>query len=580
MAKRSAKHTQEESVKQLSTTQVSRSVAQFMTWSFVALLWSVPLLQLFAEIRSGRPPQILDLLKPLGAGQFRLSLSRPFLHRFEEDLESVSIAKAFTQPRIQAVLTRLGGFGNDRAVVGRDGWLFYRPGIDYVSGQSVVDSAHLAIRAKTMVDRQHETAPAPDPRPAICRFNAGLKQQGIWLTVFPAPEKSALQAAQLTSRVAPVQSFSTLNNAGYAEFIRDLRACGVDVFESVPDNVLSGETRFLRHDTHWAPDFMDRISAEISQHIKKRLTLSGTGINYALRELFVSNVGDLVEMLHLSHDQHLYLPETVRIQQVIDTRTFKLIDFEPTADILILGDSYTNIYSQPNLGWGDHAGFAEHLAYHLQRPVDVLAFNGGGASRTRAELSRAENARRLGYKKIVVFEFAIRDLASENWISFPVVQAQAPPSTPEPSADTMPGDLEHQKSDHPAAPHVFAIPGPTNDAGDASAASSLVVVGRIVKTSAIPNPASVPYKDCLSFVQILVERVETGSYSGPDLVAAFQVLKNNVLLPAAEWNVGDRVRLKLIPLNRAERYIRSMQRSDDLDDFANEPYYVIDGVLL
>ena len=85
------------------------------------------------------------------------------------------------------------------------------------------------------------------------------------------------------------------------------------------------------------------------------------------------------------------------------------------APVLLLGDSYTNIFSLAELGWGEGAGLAEHLAYRLNQPIDVIALNGGGASGVRIEL--VVLPRRGGWtaKKVLVYEFAMRNLAVENW---------------------------------------------------------------------------------------------------------------------------------------------------------------------
>ena len=65
------------------------------------------------------------------------------------------------------------------------------------------------------------------------------------------------------------------------------------------------------------------------------------------------------------------------------------------ADVLLLGDSFSNIYSLESMGWGTSAGFAEQLSYSLRRPVDRLVQNDQGAFATRPVLQRdPEPARR------------------------------------------------------------------------------------------------------------------------------------------------------------------------------------------
>ena len=90
---------------------------------------------------------------------------------------------------------------------------------------------------------------------------------------------------------------------------------------------------------------------------------------------------------------------------------------DPKADILLLGDSFSNIYSLPALNWGLSAGFAEQLSYHLQRPLDRISFNDNGSYATRRELARrlATGQNPLEDKKVVIWEFTARELAQGDW---------------------------------------------------------------------------------------------------------------------------------------------------------------------
>ena len=89
---------------------------------------------------------------------------------------------------------------------------------------------------------------------------------------------------------------------------------------------------------------------------------------------------------------------------------------DPAAEVLLLGDSFTNVYSDPALGWGRGAGLAEQLACELGRPVDKLALN-AGAWATRQALARAVAGcrARLAGKRVVVYQFAGRELSSGDW---------------------------------------------------------------------------------------------------------------------------------------------------------------------
>jgi alginate O-acetyltransferase complex protein AlgJ len=91
-----------------------------------------------------------------------------------------------------------------------------------------------------------------------------------------------------------------------------------------------------------------------------------------------------------------------------------------TADVLLLGDSFTNIYTQEPMGWGAAAGLAPHLALALGRPVDVLARNDAGAYATRKLLAEALAAGedRLAGKRVVIWELAARELAVGDFQPF------------------------------------------------------------------------------------------------------------------------------------------------------------------
>jgi alginate O-acetyltransferase complex protein AlgJ len=161
---------------------------------------------------------------------------------------------------------------------------------------------------------------------------------------------------------------------------------------------------------------MDAIARDVANHVRSTGALpEREPLPLRLAPQEISRVGDLVDMLSLTKDQGIYRPQTITIEQVIDERTGQPITRDATADVLLVGDSFTNIFSAPAMGWGTGAGFGQHLAYHLRRPVDVIAFNGGAATQSRAELARSENAERLGHKKVIVYQFAIRALLTETW---------------------------------------------------------------------------------------------------------------------------------------------------------------------
>ena len=129
------------------------------------------------------------------------------------------------------------------------------------------------------------------------------------------------------------------------------------------------------------------------------------------------NTGDAARMLDLPDDSPLFPPEAVWLRRVLQP------DGSPwrpsrDADVLVLGDSFSNIYSLESMGWGTSAGFAEQLSYALRRPVDRLVQNDEGAFATRAMLQRDPD--RLDGKRVVVYQFAARELAFGDWKVIPL----------------------------------------------------------------------------------------------------------------------------------------------------------------
>ena len=166
-------------------------------------------------------------------------------------------------------------------------------------------------------------------------------------------------------------------------------------------------------------------------------------------------------MLKLPESARAYPPQTVTIHEVTADDT----PWRPSkeAPILLLGDSFSNIFSLSALGWGESAGLAEHLSHALGRPLDCILRNSDAAFATREILSHelARGRDRLAGKKLVIWEFAARELAFGDWKMLSIKLGQPGPAN-------------------------FFVPKP----GAAVTAS-----GNVEAISNVPRPGSVPYKD-------------------------------------------------------------------------------------
>jgi alginate O-acetyltransferase complex protein AlgJ len=129
-----------------------------------------------------------------------------------------------------------------------------------------------------------------------------------------------------------------------------------------------------------------------------------------------TRLGDLVDMLKLLDDQRQFTRRTVTVHQVQDAQGNPW-ESDPAADVLLLGDSFTNIFTLEGMGWGAAAGLGPQLSRALGRPLDVIAQNDSGAFATRQALARelAAGNDRLAGKRVVIWEFASRELSNGDW---------------------------------------------------------------------------------------------------------------------------------------------------------------------
>jgi len=191
---------------------------------------------------------------------------------------------------------------------------------------------------------------------------------------------------------------------------------------------------YLQTDTHWAPDAMHQVALKLGDFLEKSCGLPWAPQDGLLLDPEkVTNLGDIAEMLKLPAGQTLFPKQTVTISKVEGTDGSPW-EADRNGEVLLLGDSFSNIYSLEGMGWGTGAGFAEHLSYAIGRPIDKIVINAGGAFASRRDLASQlrRGIDRLAHKKIVVYEFSMRDLAQGDWkmMKLPESPEVAPVVTP------------------------------------------------------------------------------------------------------------------------------------------------------
>ncbi|HEX4959661.1 MAG TPA: hypothetical protein VF173_02395 [Thermoanaerobaculia bacterium] len=406
---------------EIGHTDVSPALAWVLVLLFLAVIATVPLVDVVTgrNRQTGVTAESLAAVGPVIRQEGWIAGSYALLrqmHQLEDGLERKSWLGAALLPRTQRVLTALG-VGNEKVYLGRDRWLYYTPDVQYVTGFPFLQPG--VLERRRLGGAAWEAAPHPDPIPALVDFQRQLARRGIALLLVPAPLKPMIDPEPLAGGRAPAPP---LENASWNAFVRRLDAAGLALLDPAPllaqeKAAHNGQPQYLRTDTHWTPQAMDLVARRLAERIETLTPLPPpAGAGFFRRAQTVSNTGDLALLLTLPQAHPLKEPERVIVQRV-DTAEGRSWKSDPQAAVLLLGDSFTNIYSQSDLGWGTGAGLAEQLSYYLHRPVDRIALNSGGALNTRQRLAQdlATGNDRLAGKKVVVYEFAARELAIGDW---------------------------------------------------------------------------------------------------------------------------------------------------------------------
>jgi alginate O-acetyltransferase complex protein AlgJ len=607
---------------EIGKTNITRRQKCVLIVAFFTIVFSVPVVQHIYEIRtfiSGKSerlalwPQCYDIVgsvfrsiritwfneKNRGPDTKTLNsnsvidrifkANRALLHdinTYEDALTDDSFMTETLLPPAQSFLTGILGVGNEKAYLGKNRWLFYRPAIDYLIGAGFLDRKRLIARA--MSGTEWQPAPQPDPMIAIFQFQKQLAARGIQLIVMPVPVKPMIQPEKFSIRYE--QFNEVLQNPSYRklklelenpelffkryeEFLRSYRRVPVekarrswywqfiealeelqDAKEDILKNRVllfdigsdlaeqkknSGMPQYLETDTHWRSETMRWAAIKLNDYVESNIKLSEKNpIKYTRISKGISNLGDIALMMKLPSGQKIFRRQEIDFYQV--TRGNHLWRPDMTAEILLLGDSFSNVYSLNEMGWGEAGGFAEQLSYELKRPVDAIIRNDSGAYATREILSQelASGNDRLAGKKVVIWEFAVRELAVGDW---------RVKSTP-------------MKLGQSIESHFLQV----------KVGSSHAVSGVVQEISSAPVPGTVPYRDHIIYIHLRDIESHDGVdlYSNQALVAMYS-MRDQLWTKAARFRVGQKIQLRLLnygeinQLYNVERINSSMLDSEN-----------------
>jgi alginate O-acetyltransferase complex protein AlgJ len=527
---------EEEADLALKNTKFAPGTRQTLIALFLLTVVAIPAIQLAGEFRAAGAISRLPILS--------IFKSLPWLphsedlKRVERTLENESLVSQWLLPRTQYLLTVLLGAGNEQVYLGHDHWLFYRADVDHVIGPPFLDP----IRMK---HRLQASRVQPDPIRAIVDFRNQLAARGIDLVVLPVLVKPSIEGEMLAvSNASQAQAGGALPNPSFNEFKARLEREKVRVFDPAPFLMEQGRngSLYLETDTHWRPATMEIVAERLADFLQLPAAAGSTSPSIIEKEIVAR--GDIAAMLKLSGGDKFFSPEKVTIRQVVTGNALWRPSRE--ADVLLLGDSFSNIFSFEAMGWGESAGFAEHLSMALRRPIDCILRNSDASFATREILSNelARGRDRLAGKKLVIWEFAARELSFGNWKLLDLKLGEAKPF------------------------RFMSL----------KAGEEITVNGTVESISPVPRPGTVPYKDHIEALH-LVDIVAADSRSeGAGTADTFREaashsqavvylwsMRDNVWTSAARLRPGDRIKLRLRPWPEVSGQYEKFNRTE-LDD--------------
>ena len=518
-------------------------LSRYGRWYAIAIwlmvLGSVPVAQLAWDIgqRPGHPWRVwrgATEVWNLTARQIRTDVSlsgvwawngqlAALFQGLEREAQTDSEVLSPMRRTVQSARIQLLSAGNSSVLLAGQ-QLYFRPDLDFLT------SPGLAQPRQSPLIRESAQR-VSDPLPAIAQFQRDLAARGIRLLLVPVPVKAQVLPPGQPPATPP------LRHPEEFQLYQRLEQAGVAVCDLLPVLIARPEqpSPFLRDDTHWSSAGMEAAAQKMADQCSQLMSNSEQR-NPPLPDLvrFLQGQGDLVPLLGLTSHLPGTTAETVSI-------SIPLALPQGPPKILLLGDSFTNIYSQTELGWGTGAGLAEQLAWRSQQPVRTIAINAGGALGSRREL--IDRMRRgpdpLAGIELVVWEFAAREWAQGDWQITPM-----PVASP---------NMKTQFSMQTA--------GETREL-------------RIISRSELPDLARFPYRNVI--LTFAVELPATDTNPAQQAIVMVWGLRDRQQSPAAAWQVGQVTTLQLKPWEEvAEEYERYTRTDlDEAPEGSEEwPYY-------
>lgn len=472
---------------------------------------------------------------------------RDHLRAFESELEAAPYAKTIRR-WMQQKLTAWFGEGNVKTVVGGNGRLYLEAAIDGLVGYGPLKAEPDSVMKDP--DRPVWTPPLP----VIEKFAAQLKERGIELMLVPVPVKPMIYPED----IGKGKWDGPVRHRDQEKLYTKLREAGVEVvdYADLFWSLKKDGPVYLKQDTHWTQSAMQRAAVEVAAKIKSKLWFADVKGELAVSDetLQRNHIGDLVGMLDLARPGELFELESQTLEIVNDRSSGGRVGNDQQSPIVLLGDSFVNIYDAPRIGFGDPnwealdgndsqppigAGFAQHLAAQLGTALNTYTADGGGATGVRKEFADQPDDK-VRAKKLVVWVIASRDLLLSE--------------TPGLAAKVHWRDVEFSKRISKTPPQWVAGNAP-----------EVVVEAELKERTPLQDPKSTPYKEAIYSAIFTVDGKVAGDLKieGDEVPAYLWGFRDRKVLASGRLEVGRKYRLTLVPW-ASKTNLQSVQKMDDL----------------
>ncbi|MFT5465719.1 MAG: hypothetical protein ACI8UO_000814 [Verrucomicrobiales bacterium] len=508
-------------------------LAWALTLAFAVLISLTPILRNVtadwkpaAEFYQASSPEATNHLAQKRSSDPRITREKPSFidHReaWEKELDDSPLADS---PRrvIQQLLTGTVREGNRNVVIGRDGWLFYRPAIDALTGYGPLKSEPDSVA-------KDPTRPKwSGPRDAILEFHKQLSEFGVELVLVPIPVKPMVYPEMLGCDPAA----GPLRHPDAAKFFGELNAEGIEVID-LTDELFTrkrdGEI-FLKQDTHWTPLGMEIAADVVARHVQSKPWFESLEVRKFESSIANSaHTGDLVDKLDLP--KKTFEQEFARYEQLLAPEIR-----DQDSPVVLLGDSFTNIFSAAAMNWGERGGFAENLSAKLGIPIDTIAQNGQASTGVRQTLAnRRGSAHQMREKKkIVIWAIAARDLFLSESIA----------------RETR---LEWKRVAFNDSEPPRELP-----------SGAIVIEAEMTARHPLRDPSTVDYPSVIYAAKYRVLKVLDGEFKEDEVLVNLWGFRDKKFLPSAKFQLGDRQILTLVPFGQKDE-IQSITRINDFPD--------------